>query len=213
MNELLATAEKKASNIRAEKESFVQRHNEATARLEEKRETLSAALEELREAKIDAVLNAEAKQTISKKQKAVTSLMDEVADLEIEIEAVRRKIVELERRVGEAEAELRRKKIDLLLERCPGLREQYSAAADSFAEASKRLSVCVGALQGLNARADLKGRFPELFSFPVPMSSAGSSQSAHILQVSLATNGELRRLFPFVIGKDEQKEILEKLLD
>lgn len=212
MNEMLRIAETKMAGIKKEKETFVQRQNEAVARLQARREMLVTAEQDLRESKIKAVLDEEARQDISKKQKAVTILRAEVEDLDIEIEAVRRKITELEMLAGEAELELRRNKIDLLLERCSVLREHYTAAADEFAEAFKRLSVCVAALQGLNGRADLKERFPELLLFPLPTIRCESSQSSNIIQLSLAPNRELRRLVPFVVSKDEQAKILDDLL-
>lgn len=212
MNKMLLIAESKISSISKEKEAFVQRQNEAVASIQARRGMLVTAEQDLRESRIEAVLNEEARQAISKKQKAVTILQAEIEELDIEIEAVRRKIAELEMRAGQAELELRRNKIDLLLERCAVLREQYTTAADKYAEAFKQLSVCVDALQGLNGRADLKERFPELLQFPLPTIRCESSQQANIIQLSLAPNREFRRLVPFVVAKDEQAKILDGLL-
>jgi chromosome segregation ATPase len=212
MNRRLIEAEKALETVLSEQSKFKTRHEETLLRVQSCRDGLAAAQEDLREAKIAAVLDESAQPGLLKKKKAVAGLQDELEEAEIQVIALSRKVAELENTAADAREALRKTKIEILLEKCSLLRDRYNSKAFEYETAFRELSVCVGALDGLNARDELK-KYPGFKSFPRPVQRADGFSATNILQLSTQPNGELSRVIPSVVSKEDRSNILASLLE
>jgi|GEM_PF-3471690 len=207
----LREAETALEGILNEQERFKERHDEALLRVQSCRAQLASGQEDLRETRITAVLDETAATLVTKKKKAVLGLQDELEDAEVQVIALSRKIAELEAAAKGAREALRRTKVEILLEKSRELHDQYSQTAAEYENIFRQLSVCVGGLLDLNAKTELK-TVPGLAQFPSPVFRQDTQAVTTILQLKTAANGELVRIVPFLVTKEQKEEILAGLL-
>lgn len=209
MKDALRKEQEKIFSIQREIEAYEIRLAQAVKETEAARDELDSAKMALREGRINRVLGHDV--DVKGLEKRASKASNSIEDSEIMAEATRRKTALLRSELENAKEAARQIENEIHKDFIKREGEAFRKKTNDIIESFRRL--CVACQRVRDLKGNLREAGETFLNFPSPRQDVeGVYNAVDYFTLEMKPNGFYKRVFPFLMSKDEYKNMLSEIL-